>query len=163
MFSVFADTSDRWINPVDGKVYDDNFTPVHRWRQDQFNDLKARMDWCVMPFNGANHNPVAVVNGSEEKAIRFLTAEPGQKIKIDASKSYDPDKNQQLSFSWWLYREAGNYPGNCEIKEKNQALVELLIPEDAAGKQIHLILDVADNSPIAVMHEYRRFVINVKH
>ena len=162
VFSVFADTSDRWINPADRKTYDDIFTPVHRWRQDQFNDFKARMDWCLLPFGKANHNPVAVINGLKEEKIMFMTASPGQKIRFDASKSYDPDKNQKLSFSWWIYREAGNYIGECRIEGENRSRAELKIPDDARGKQIHLILDVFDNSPVAVMHDYRRIVLNVK-
>ena len=36
------------------------------------------------------------------------------------------------------------------------------VPADAAGSQIHLILEVADNNPIASLHAYRRIVIDVQ-
>jgi hypothetical protein len=161
-FSVFTDTSDYWTDPFTGKIYNDNFTPLYRWRHDQFNDLKARMDWCVMPFESANHNPVAVVGKSTEKKIYYYDVKPGQKISIDASESYDPDKGQHPAFSWWIYPEAGNYRGSVVLKNNNTSVAGLEIPPDAKGKQIHLILDVSDDSPIAVMHDYRRFVLNVK-
>jgi hypothetical protein len=36
------------------------------------------------------------------------------------------------------------------------------IPADAAGKQIHVILEVRDDNPIMALYAYRRVVIDVK-
>jgi hypothetical protein len=160
-FSVFADTADHWMDPSDSTQYDDIFAPIQRWRKHQFDDFKARMDWCVKSFDSANHNPVAVINKSSDKRITLLNATPGKEIVIDASASFDPDKNQTVSFSWWVYPEAGSYRGACKIHNSHQAIASLTVPTDAQGKQIHVILDVYDDSKIAVMHDYRRIVINV--
>lgn len=160
-FRVYADTVDRWKDTLDQKEYDDVFAPLFRWRKHQFDDFKARMDWCVRPFDSANHNPVAVINKWSVKEIVYTNAQPGQSITLDASASYDPDKHQTVSLSWWIYPEAGTYKGGCELVNSNQPVLSLTIPPDAEGKQIHLILDVFDNSPVSVMHDYRRVVVNV--
>jgi hypothetical protein len=162
MFSLFADTVDKWVDPGSEKEYNDIFAPLMRWRKHHFDDFKARMDWCVQPFALANHNPVAVIDRGREKGILFIQAKAGQKIKLDASASYDPDPSQRVSFFWWNYREAGTYRELCEIKNPGQPVVELTVPKNSKSKQIHLILDVFDDSPIAVMHDYKRVVINVE-
>jgi hypothetical protein len=160
-FSVYTDTLDRWVDPSTKKMYNDIFAPVMRWRRHQFDDFKARMDWCVNSFESANHNPVAVVNNSSEKKIMFIQAKPGQKIRLDAAATYDPDKNQKILFNWWIYPEVCTYTGDVKLIGTDQPVIELIAPNDSDGKQIHLILDVFDNSPIAVMHDYRRIVLNV--
>ena len=161
IFSVYSDTTDRWVDPISKNEYNDIFAPLIRWRKDQFDDFKARMDWCVQPFELANHNPVAVINRSSEKKFMVVNAKPGQKITFNATGSYDPDRDQQISFRWWIYQEAGTYKGSCKFNNTDQPVVELTTPMDSNGKQIHLILDVFDNSSIAVMHDYRRIVVNV--
>src|SRR5205814_23227 len=45
-----------------GKVTDARAT-VWRWRPAFQADFAARMAWCVKPVRGANHPPVAVLNG----------------------------------------------------------------------------------------------------
>lgn len=159
-FLTFADTSDSWRDPADSMLYNNINTPVHRWRESLFNDFKCRMDWCVENFEKANHNPVAAIDGNTEHLILIINSNPGKKLQFDASASFDPDKNQNLSFSWWIYPEAGSYKENIA----NSTLDKLIfvIPENAKGKQIHIILDVYDDSEIAVLHDYRRIVINVR-
>lgn len=161
-FFTFVDTIDSWIDSSDGIVYNNINTPVHRWRQSLFNDFKCRMDWCVESYDKANHNPVAVLNGNSSRSISFVNAKTGEKLNFNASDSFDPDKNQKLSFAWWIYPEAGTYNGNMPLKDADKNKLSLIVPDNAKGKQIHLILDVSDNSDIAVLHDYRRIVINVK-
>jgi hypothetical protein len=161
-FKVFTDTSDNWVDPSDKKVYSDNNTPIHRWQQLLFDDFKCRMDWCVEPYEKANHNPVIVLNDTKNHTIVNITALPGEKLSFNASKSYDPDKNQKLTFSWWFYPEAGNYKGDITLKNRDQKKLVFTVPIDASNKQIHLILDVYDDSNIAPMHDIRRIVIHVK-
>ncbi len=48
---------DHWIDPQDGKSYDDQYAPIWPWRVAIWNDFKARMDWCVQPYAKANHHP----------------------------------------------------------------------------------------------------------
>jgi hypothetical protein len=161
-FSLYADTIDKWTDPLSKKDYNDIFAPLTRWRKHQFDDFKARMDWCVQPYELANHNPVAVIDRSKEKGILVVQAKAGQKIKLDASASYDPDKNQRVSFLWWIYPEAGTYKGICKLNNSDKPAISFTVPKGAEKQQIHLILDVSDNSPIAVMHDYKRVVINVE-
>lgn len=160
-FRVFTDTADRWTDPVDGREYDSNFAPIFRWRRHIIADFQARMDWCVEPPERANHNPVAVVDGHAERRIMKVTTSPGAALSFDASASSDPDAGQTLGFSWWIYPEAGTYHGSVPLAGTDSATVKLTVPTDAGGRQIHLILDVHDDGEIAVMHDYRRIVLDV--
>jgi hypothetical protein len=161
-FLAFTDTSDFWIDPSDRTVYNNINTPVHRWRQVLFDDFKCRMDWCLESYEKSNHNPVAVLDLYGNHTIISIDASPGEELTFNASKSFDPDKNQKLTFSWWIYPEAGNYPGNISLENPDQDKLVFKVPENAKNKQIHLILDVSDNSSIAPLHDFRRIVISVK-
>ncbi|MCX7015432.1 MAG: hypothetical protein NTW86_23245 [Candidatus Sumerlaeota bacterium] len=48
------------------------------------------------------------------------------------------------------------------IHNAGAAKAEAVVPQDAAGAQIHVILEVRDASPIASMFAYRRIVIDVE-
>ncbi len=161
-FRVFADTSDIWTDPADGKIYNNHNTPVHRWRQLLFDDFKCRMDWCIEPFDDANHNPVALINQDASRQILYVSAEPGEKLKFDASGSYDPDSGQKLTYHWYIYPEAGSGFKEIPLKNSDNRKVKLHIPDNAGSSQIHLILDISDNSLIAPMHDVRRVVINLR-
>ena len=52
-----------WTDPVHGEEFNSHDVPVWRFRRAMFNDFRARMDWCVKPYDQANHNPVAAFNG----------------------------------------------------------------------------------------------------
>ncbi|VGO13343.1 hypothetical protein PDESU_01899 [Pontiella desulfatans] len=158
-FHVFADAVDTWT--FDGETFNDDLTPIHRWRQHILGDFKGRMDWCVEPFGKANHNPVAVVDGNSSRTIRVVHARPGETLSFDASASSDPDNGQTLSFKWWIYPEAGTCTKTPALEGADRPHCKLMVPADAGGSEIHLILDVADNCPIAVMRDYRRFVVRV--
>jgi hypothetical protein len=159
---VYTEVEDRWTDPEDGKVYDDSSTPIWRWRAAMWNDFKARMDWCVLPYAKANHPPVAALNGDTSDAILKLSAKPGEQVTLDASNSTDPDKDS-LRFSWWNYPEAGRQPyGKALVIESASAKkIQFIIPPDAAGKELHLILEVWDQSQIVPLVDYRRTVITV--
>jgi hypothetical protein len=158
--SAYADTSDTWTDPSDGKVYNNINTPVHRWRQVLFDDFKCRMDCCVGPFSNVNHPPSAVINGDHSESIYHIQASPGEELTLDASKSSDPDKGQKLFFNWSYYPEAGTWTGEFPPLKSGHSKQRFVVPEGANGHQIHLILDVYDNSKIASMHDIRRIVIN---
>lgn len=160
-FSVFAEASDRWTDPDSGKLYDNEMAPVWRWRRAAVEDFKCRMDWCVQPPDRANHNPVAVIDGDATDAILRLSAKPGDTFTFDASGSRDPDRGQTLSYWWWIYPEPGAFKSKLPIEGAQEPKATLQIPAEAAGAQIHLVLDVSDDSPIASMHDYRRIVVDV--
>ena len=161
-FSVYTEAKDRWTDPEDGKVYDDSNAPIWRWRTAMWNDFKARMDWCVQPYAKANHAPQAVLNGDRSDAILKLAAKPGDVIEFTAAGSTDPDQNA-IRCSWGFYPEAGRRPYGKElsVKEATAEKITVIIPPDASGKELHLILEVWDRSEIVPLVAYRRAVINV--
>ena len=133
---------------------------VARWRRAFQNDFEARMDWCVKPFAQANHNPITTLKGDTGKKIVELTARPGSKVKLSAVGSSDPD-GDTLSYRWFLYKEAGNYPNKITIKNANAKEATVLIPDDATGREIHIILEVTDNGK-PVLYSYRRVIFKVR-
>jgi hypothetical protein len=62
---------------------------------------------------------------------------------------------------WWIYKEAGTYTDSVDISNPRKARAAMTIPANAAGKQIHVILEVKDKSTIASLYDYRRIVIDV--
>ena len=159
-FYSYGEVSDHWTDPHDGKEYNNNYTPVWRWREAMYNDFICRMDWCVKPYSEANHHPVAAFDGDRSNAIITMNAEIGEVISVDASESTDPD-GDQIFYYWWIYEEAGTYAGKVSIDSPLKSRAQINIPTGASGKQIHLILELRDNNPIAPLFDYRRIVINV--
>ena len=161
-FSVYTDATDRWTNQEEGKTHEDSFAPIWHWRTAMWNDFKARMDWCVQPYEKANHCPHAVLNGDASDAILHLSAKPGEAMEFDASGSTDPD-NDALRYSWWIYPEAGRRPYGKALPIANASAekIEFTIPPDAVGKELHLILEVWDESEIVPLVDYRRVVITI--
>jgi len=159
-YYMYMEAADTWS---DGETTWENsiFAPVWRWRRAYSNEMKARMDWCVADPAAANHNPVAALNGDTQRTIVRMTASSGQTIELDASASSDPD-GDGLAFAWDVYPEAGTYPSTVDIPGNREAVAQVRIPEDAAGTQIHVILTVTDDNPIAALSAYRRVVIDVQ-
>jgi hypothetical protein len=137
----------------------DSRTTVWRWRPAFQADFQARMDWCVKSFAEANHPPAPVLNGQEGLAALSIEAKPGQSTKLSADGSTDPDKDQ-LSYRWWIYPEAGNYRGDVAIEGASEPAASFTPKLDAAGKTMHVILEVRDDGTPPLVR-YRRAVINV--
>ncbi|MCM2370148.1 DUF1593 domain-containing protein [Aporhodopirellula aestuarii] len=74
-YAVFSDTKDSWT--YNGKTYGNEFCTIFRWREAFQNDFAARMDWCVKPYDQANHNPVAIVNGDKTRGLIEVKASAG--------------------------------------------------------------------------------------
>ncbi|MEM6803456.1 MAG: nucleoside hydrolase-like domain-containing protein [Bacteroidota bacterium] len=161
-FYTYSEVPDKWIDPQDDSLYFSNFSPVWRWRKAMYNDQICRMDWCVKSYQEANHHPVAVFKKDTSDSIIFLKAKAGEILTLDASSSYDPDMDK-LNFSWWVYPEAGTYTSTVSIAEKDKAKTSCIIPVDAAGKQIHVILEIHDLTSPVSLYDYRRIVIDVKN
>ena len=161
-FFVFeADSeSETWTDPVHQESFTDSDVPVWRFRRAMFNDFKGRMDWCVMPYDQANHNPVAAFNGDTTDTIVHLKAIPGQTVPLDASASSDPDKDG-LKIKWWVYQEAGTYKNEIAIPNHTAPVTSLTIPDDATGSEIHVILEVQDDNRIVSLYDYRRVIVSV--
>jgi hypothetical protein len=159
-FYMYREVSDTWTNPSTGEILSSDYVPVWRWRPAMYNDLKCRMDWCVQPYDKANHHPVAVFGRDTSDNIIRLQVSPGDTLALDASASHDPD-GDPLEIALWQYAEAGTYPGQVHIATPPQAKTTIAIPTGAAGRQIHLILEVRDKNPIGPLTDYRRIVIDV--
>ena len=159
-FYVFREVSDYWMDPRDMRVYSGNHVPVWRWREAMYNDQICRMDWCHSKRSEANHHPVAVVDGDTTDSIVRVNTSAGQQLTFDASASSDPEQDE-LNFQWWVYREAGTFSGTVLLSGKDTSQVSFQIPTSASDSQIHLILEVKDQNPIANLFDYRRIVIDV--
>jgi hypothetical protein len=160
-FFLFTESKDYWVNPEDQKRYDSLFSPVWRWRRAIFNDFKCRMDWCKKSYKEVNHNPVGRIKGLPEDEIGKMIVQTGSKITLDAGTSSDPDADA-LTFHWWIYQEAGTYRGPLVLSGNHDAVATFDIPDAAKGKEIHLILEIRDNHPIASLYDYQRVVFSVE-
>jgi len=142
---------------VDGQR--DLLASIYRWRPAYQNSFQARLEWCDRPFEEANHGPVAHCNGDMSLGVLQIPVEPGGKIKLSAAGSSDPDGGC-LTYRWWTYREAGTYWNGPDIAGAADIDAVVTIPEDAAGRTIHIILEVTDTGrpPLTA---YRRVVLEV--
>ena len=161
-----------WRDPVHDKEFTHFNVPVWRFRRAMWNDFRARMDWCVKPFEDANHNPVAVLNGDDSDSIIILDdVAPGSEIQLNAKGSRDPD-GDELFLKWWTYKEAGTYEGTVFIPQPNAEKTAMIVPTDARpGDQIHVILEIRDHKAAAAspdsdeeipLTDYRRLVLNIR-
>jgi Protein of unknown function (DUF1593) len=167
-------TSQDTVTGTDGKQYTSDQATIWRWREAIQNDFAARMSWTVSDYVHANHNPMVEVNGQPGTAPITIEAEVGVPVKLDASRSHDPD-GQHLSYKWFQYIEAG-------ASDSNHALVELIgagtsiatatatavcraqwlpRPKPCLGTgTAHLILAVTDDGSPR-LSAYRRIILNV--
>ena len=141
-----------------GRVTDARST-VWRWRPAFQAEFAARALWCVKPPAEANHQPVAVLNGDQTAAAVELTARPGAEVRLTAAGSSDPD-GDRLTYRWFVYPEAGTYGAAVPLTDAAAEVAGLTVPGDAAGKTIHVILEVTDRGSPALTR-YRRAVVSV--
>lgn len=150
-----------WANAADNwqeTIHREN--TLRRFAADLQNDFRARLVWCVQPKSKANHPPRVVINGHEGNRVVRLDTDAGQTIELKTGGTADPD-GHQLTFEWWCYPEASTYAGLVKIEQNTAPNVRVVMPADAAGKTIHVVLTVRDDRqpPLA---RYRRVVLNVQ-
>jgi len=119
-----------------------------------FNNFAARMDWAE-EGNG-NRNPVVVIDGDDSLDILSLKPKQGATVRLDASRSTDPD-GDALSYRWWVQPEAGSYKGAIEVKKNSSSKATIAIPNDSSGKTFHMICEVTDDG-LPALTAYRRII-----
>jgi len=128
---------------------------IMRWATAFQNDWAARADWCVRSYREANHPPEARLAHALD-----ITAKPGERLKLSARFSSDPDQNQ-LSFNWWHYSEAGKYRGQVVMEDSDQVEATFTVPASAKPKDtIHIVCEVTDNG-VPSLTRYQRVIVTV--
>ena len=124
-----------------------------RFYPDELNDFMARMQWA--DEGRGNRNPQVVVNGNKGLQPLSLTAMAGASLRLDASRSKDPD-GDGLSFRWWQQPEIGKT--KVVIEQSDQPTATIRIPAGAVGDTVHIICEVHDDGPFHLV-SYRRVII----
>jgi len=161
---IWSDAVDE-VFGTDGRWHSGNHETIWRWREAYQNDFAARMDWTVLPFQKANHPPVAKLDHEQ-----VMNAKQGDRVKLSATSSSDPD-GDRLSYKWFCYDEAGTFATSnarsgmaIEIKNFDQPEAWFDVPnkrvmEPGTGT-IHIILAVTDHGTPRLTR-YQRVIIDV--
>jgi hypothetical protein len=147
-----------WANQQDdweGTTHRDN--TLKRWAVHLQNDFRTRLNWCVATVNKANHPPVPHCQDDSSGKSLFAQAPVGKPFRLSAAGTTDPD-GDRLRYRWYVYPEAGTYAGKPAIADSGSVQAMLQVPTDAAGKTIHVLLEVTDDSAPALTR-YRRVVV----
>jgi len=146
---------------------DEGANAIIRWKDDIYADFRGRMRWTVTDkYAEANHHPVAVVNKDKTQCFVKIKAKAGKKVKLSTKGSFDPD-GDALVYDWIFYKEPSTYQGTIDIKgeacpeQSRRASASFIVPEDANGKTIHIILRLSDKRNDSLC-SYRRIVIDVE-
>ncbi|WP_146451166.1 nucleoside hydrolase-like domain-containing protein [Bythopirellula polymerisocia] len=130
--------------------------PIWRWAETFQNDFASRADWCVKPYDEANHPPVVKLTTPLNLKVR-----PGTTVQLSAQGTSDPDADE-LAYYWWQYQEAGTYDGISNLMDGNNQDASFTVPNDAnVGETIHIICEVTDNGT-PPLTRYERVVAEIK-
>ena len=138
-------------------VFTGNQVTLWRWRDDFQHDFAARMDWCIMSYEEANHPPVPALGHPEEISVKS-----GDIFSLDASGTIDPD-GDNLSYLWFQYLEAGSYEKQINFAPFAENLYNVhtvTAPEVSKQETAHFILKVTDKgSP--PLSRYKRVIVTI--
>jgi hypothetical protein len=117
---------------------DPRVSSVYRWRPSFQADFQARLDWCVKPFDKANHPPKVLIAGKQERTARL-----GEAISLDASHTTDPD-GDHLTFAWTIYPAPPGAANEITIEGRTQRIARVVASPRSAGKTVPILLSVTD-------------------
>jgi hypothetical protein len=132
------------------------------------NAFRARLDWCTRSFAEANHDPIPTVSADGQSVtmgVLRLRRPANSTLRLTTTVT-DPDPGDSHTFQWVYYPEAGTYAGMIEIDRPTAPDPVVFLPADAAGRQIHLYVEVTDNGSrkghrIPDLTRYCRVVVDV--
>ena len=127
-----------------------------RFYPDELNDFCARMQWAEE--GRGNRNPQVIVNRKKGLAPLHITAKAGSDVRLNASRSTDPD-GDALSFRWWQQTEIGTT--KMVIEDADKSIASVHIPAEAAADTVHIICEVHDNGPFHLV-SYRRVIVYIR-
>jgi hypothetical protein len=171
--TIAPETREIWTNAIDSytpyianefgrsvkqdtQTFTDFKVTLWRWRDDFQHDFVARMDWCFMSFDEANHPPVPVLSHAEQ-----ITVKSGEGFTLDAFETYDPD-GDSFSFLWFNYPEAGSYKKPIKINgAENVHMAHFTAPEVDKDETAHFILKVTDRGEHQ-LSRYKRIIVTIK-
>jgi hypothetical protein len=126
-----------------------------RWRDDFQNDFAARMDWCLMSYEEANHPPIPVLSHPER-----ITVKSGEHFSLDAFDTTDPD-GDNISFLWFNYPEAGTIKKLIKVDgAENVHVANVKAPEVNKEETAHFILKVTDKGE-PQLSRYKRVIVTI--
>ena len=127
---------------------------VWRWRPAFQAEFQARLDWCVKPYDEANHPPKAILNGDSSNEIIQLTAKPGDTVQLTAEGSRDSD-GTVVQARWFIYKEAGTAQGDVQLSTLKGMATSFVAPESGT---VHVILEVRDDGAPR-LSRFRRAIV----
>lgn len=140
-------------NPVTGAVnttYGTRFTPI------LFEELAARADWTIMPYEDCNHAPICTA-----EALDF-TAKSGECVTLSA-KVEDPDGDDYHT-TWWVWESASDYDGaatGLTVWNASELQANFTVPQDAQpGDYFNVLLQVQDEAD-RPMTRFVQYIITV--
>jgi hypothetical protein len=136
------------------KQHREYFQPIWRWSKAFQNDFAARADWCVKPYDQANHPPVVKLAHD-----RDLKTRPGETLSLSAPGTADP-VGDDLAYRWWQYEEADSVDSQIAIASEDAQQASFVVPNES-GKQVHIILEVTDNGTPPLVR-YQRVVCEIQ-
>lgn len=142
----------------DRPVKKDTFATLARWRDDYQNDMAARIGWTLTKDRKeCCHNPLVRVNGIDGIDEIIIDAKAGDILTLDFAGSYDPDGGE-LTWRAWNYMEAGTFGGEVIVEDADTVSPKIVVPENAAGEEIHIIVEAENHGKIP-LKGYRRVII----